>query len=38
MTVEPLISIRPSLSPFSDGVVLPHQYRNALRLAAVSPV
>jgi len=37
-TVPPLISMSPSLSPFSDGVDEPHQYRNAFRFAAVSPV
>src|SRR5262249_24853927 len=34
---EPLISRRPSLSPLADGVVDPHQYRNALRLDWSSP-
>src|ERR1017187_10463756 len=37
VTVEPLIWMRLSLSPLPDGGLLPHQYRNALRLAAVSP-
>src|SRR5580658_7365824 len=37
-TVLPWISTSPSLSPFSDGVVEPHQYRNAFRSDAVSPV
>ena len=36
-TVEPLIWMRLSLSPFPEGVDEPHQYRNADRFALSSP-